>query len=59
MQDFAKTIYLDPEIEKYIVRIVDATRHPAKYKLEHAKYIELGCSQELESACSLAQKRRQ
>ena len=44
MQDFAKTIYLDPEIEKYIVRIVDATRHPAKYKLEHAKYIELGCS---------------
>ncbi|MFH1066035.1 MAG: MoxR family ATPase [Nanoarchaeota archaeon] len=44
MQDFAKTIYLDPEIEKYIIRIVDATRHPAKYKLEHAKYIELGCS---------------
>lgn len=44
MQDFAKTIYLDPEIEKYIIKIVDATRHPAKYKLEHAKFIELGCS---------------
>lgn len=44
MQDFVKTIYLDPEIEKYIVRIVDATRHPAKYKIEHGKFIELGCS---------------
>ncbi|MDI6737743.1 MAG: MoxR family ATPase [Nanoarchaeota archaeon] len=44
MQAFAKTIYLDPEIEKYIIKIVDATRHPAKYKIEHAKFIELGCS---------------
>ncbi|MBU2637613.1 MAG: MoxR family ATPase [Nanoarchaeota archaeon] len=44
MQEFAKTIYLDPEIEKYIVRIVDATRKPAKYKVEHARFIELGCS---------------
>ncbi len=44
MQEFAKTIYLDPEIEKYIVRIVEATRKPAKYKVEHARFIELGCS---------------
>ncbi|HII15883.1 MAG TPA: MoxR family ATPase [Nanoarchaeota archaeon] len=44
MQDFAKEVYLDPEIEKYIIRIVDATRHASKYKLEHAKFIELGCS---------------
>lgn len=44
MQDFAKTIYLDPEIEKYIIKIVDATRYPAKYKIEHGKFIELGCS---------------
>jgi len=44
MQSFVKTIYLDPEIEKYIVRIVDATRYPSKYKISYAKYIEWGCS---------------
>lgn len=44
MQKFVQTIYLDPEIEKYIVRVVDATRNPAKYKISNAKYIEWGCS---------------
>lgn len=44
MQNFVQGIYLDPEIEKYIVRIIDATRRPAKYKLAYAKYIEWGCS---------------
>lgn len=44
MQDFVKTIYLDKEVEKYIVRIVDATRHPAKYSIKYSKYIEWGAS---------------
>ncbi len=42
-QDVIK-IYLDPKIEKYIVNIVDATRHPEKYNLKLSKYIEWGCS---------------
>ncbi len=44
MQKFVMGIYLDPEIEKYITRIIDATRYPAKYKISNAKYIEWGCS---------------
>lgn len=44
MQDFVHGIYLDKEIEKYIVRIIDATRNPNKYKISTAKYIEWGCS---------------
>ncbi len=44
MQKFVQTIYLDPEIEKYIVRIIDATRNPSKYKISTAKYIDWGCS---------------
>lgn len=37
-------IYLDEKIEKYIVQIVDATRHPDNYKLKLARYIEWGSS---------------
>ncbi|MBU2589541.1 MAG: MoxR family ATPase [Nanoarchaeota archaeon] len=44
MQEFVQKVYLDPEIEKYIVRIIDATRNPAKYKITNAKYVEWGCS---------------
>jgi MoxR-like ATPase len=37
-------IYLDKKIERYIVEIVDATRHPDKYSLKLGKYIEWGSS---------------
>ena len=44
MQDIVKKIYLSPEVEKYIVRIVDATRFSGKYKLKNEKYIAWGGS---------------
>ncbi len=44
MQEDVKKIYIDPKIEKYIVRIIDATRYPEKYKLKLAKYVEWGSS---------------
>ncbi len=44
MQHIAKQIFLHDRIKNYIVRLVDATRHPAKYKLESGKYIEWGGS---------------
>lgn len=44
MQQDVHNIYLDKKIEKYIVRIVDATRNPDKYKLKYGKYIEWGSS---------------
>jgi len=37
-------IYVDKKIERYIVEIVDATRHPDKYNLKLGKYIEWGSS---------------
>jgi MoxR-like ATPase len=43
-QQDVKRIYLDKRVEKYIVNIVEATRHPEKYKLETGKYIEYGTS---------------
>ncbi len=39
-----KKVYLDPKIEKYIVRIVDASRNPDKFELEKGKFLEYGAS---------------
>lgn len=43
-QELTKKIRLDKKIEKYIVRIIDCTRNPEKYKLENGKYIQYGAS---------------
>ena len=44
MQDDVKSVYCDDKIESYIVRIIDATRHPDKYKIKLGKYLEFGAS---------------
>ena len=44
MQNLSKRIYVSPEVEKYIVKLVDATRFSAKYKLNNSKYIAWGSS---------------
>jgi MoxR-like ATPase len=43
-QKFVKKIYTNPKIERYIIRIVEATRDPVKYNLIHGKYISFGAS---------------
>ena len=43
-QELTKRIYISPEVERYIVRLVDATRNGHKYGLKNAKYIEYGAS---------------
>jgi MoxR-like ATPase len=43
-QKFTRKLYVNPKIERYIIRIVDATRNPAKYNLTHAKYLAFGVS---------------
>jgi len=43
-QRFVKKVYTNPKIERYIVRIIDATRHPEKYNITQAKYIAFGVS---------------
>jgi len=44
MQKATKQIHLSEAIEKYIVKIIDATRNPEKYKIKTGKYLEYGCS---------------
>jgi MoxR-like ATPase len=36
--------YINEKVEKYILRIVDATRHPARYGLDIERYLRYGAS---------------
>ncbi|MBW2966905.1 MoxR family ATPase [Candidatus Woesearchaeota archaeon] len=44
LQHFCTQIYCDEKIEDYVASIVDATRTPAKYKLDVDGHIEYGAS---------------
>ncbi|MBD3164953.1 AAA domain-containing protein [Candidatus Woesearchaeota archaeon] len=44
IQEDVKQIYVDKKVEKYIVRIVDATRYPKKYGVSLGKFVEYGSS---------------
>lgn len=44
MQESVKRIYLSEKIEKYIVRLTNATREPEKYGISLGKYIQWGAS---------------
>lgn len=43
-QEIVKEIYCDEKIQRYIIKIIDATRHPDKYGVESGKFIEYGAS---------------
>ncbi|MBO6114641.1 MAG: AAA family ATPase [Lachnospiraceae bacterium] len=45
LQQLVERVYVDPAIKKYIIAIIDATRHPEKFiGKELAQYITLGAS---------------
>lgn len=44
LQKELDNIYLNSQLRKYIVNIVDATRNPSKYRIDSGKYIEYGSS---------------
>ena len=45
LQKMAKNVYLDESVKKYIVSIINATRHPEQYiPRELAEYVTLGSS---------------
>lgn len=57
LQEDVKKITIDPKIIKYLIRIVDATRHPSKYNLELCqKYLEFGASPRATIALFIASK---
>lgn len=55
-QRFVKRIYVTPKLERYIVRIVEATRDPKKYNIERGKYILYGASPRSSIALYIASK---
>jgi MoxR-like ATPase len=58
IQQDVRNVYLDPKVERYIVRIVDATRHPDQYKITRGKYIAYGGSPRSTISLFIAAKAR-
>ncbi|MBI9090031.1 MAG: MoxR family ATPase [Desulfobacterium sp.] len=56
MSRLVKEIYVDDKLKEYIVDIVLATRHPEKYGMDIAEYVEFGASPR--ATISLAQVAR-
>ncbi|MFH1589476.1 MAG: MoxR family ATPase [archaeon] len=57
-QETVKKVYLDDKIENYIIKLIDATRHPKKYNVETGKYIEYGASPRSSISLFIASKAR-
>ncbi|MFH1506107.1 MAG: MoxR family ATPase [archaeon] len=57
-QDDVKKVGLNQKIERYVVRLVDATRNPAKYELESGKFIDFGASPRASIGLFIASKAR-
>lgn len=55
-QELTKQIRLDSKIERYIVRIVEATRNPQKYNVGLGKYTQYGASPRSSIALFIASK---
>jgi MoxR-like ATPase len=56
MQSLAKKIFIDKDIEKYIIDIVDATRNPRKYNISAENYIQWGASPRASIGLHIASK---
>ena len=54
MRNTLDATFLDEKIERYIIRLVDCTRHPAKYGLDIERYVRFGASPRASIYLSLA-----
>lgn len=57
-QDIVKKIKTEVKVEKYIIRLSDATRNPEKHGLDKGKYISYGASPRASIALYIASKAR-
>ncbi|MCF7866067.1 MoxR family ATPase [Candidatus Woesearchaeota archaeon] len=57
-QQLVKKIITDEKVEKYIVRLVEATRDPKKYGVESGKFIAFGASPRASIAIFITSKAR-
>lgn len=44
IRQLAKQVYVDDLVVEYILRLVDATRHPERYRLDIGPYLKFGAS---------------
>ncbi|MEP4079903.1 AAA family ATPase [Haloferula sp.] len=44
MRETLERVFIDEKVERYIVRLVDATRNPEKYGLDITRYVRFGAS---------------
>ncbi len=58
IQSFTKSLYADAAIKRYVTEIVDATRHPADYGIETARYVAYGASPRASISLVLGAKAR-
>ena len=56
LQKLTREMSAGPQIRKYIVRIVDATRNPKKYNIRLGKYVDYGGSPRASIALQIAAK---
>ncbi len=56
MQETMKNISMSEEIQRYIVHLVDATRHPEKYDVREGRYVQWGGSPRASIYLALAAK---
>jgi len=54
MRSTMEKVFIDEKVERYILRLVDATRHPAKYALDLGRYLRFGASPRASIYLSLA-----
>lgn len=49
-----EAVFIDEKVERYIIRLVDATRHPENYGLDVGRYVRFGASPRASIYLSLA-----
>ncbi|MGJ8649866.1 MAG: AAA family ATPase [Opitutaceae bacterium] len=49
-------VFIDEKVERYILRLVDATRHPERYDLDLSRYLRFGASPRASIYLSLASR---
>jgi MoxR-like ATPase len=54
MRATMETVFIDEKVERYILRLVDATRYPEKYDLDLGRYLRFGASPRASIYLSLA-----
>lgn len=54
MRRALEDVFIDEKVERYILRLVDATRHPDKYGLDFSRYVRFGASPRASIYLSLA-----